>query len=153
MGLGGRAVGTAALLPGLGHGVKGQAVPRKAADLCGVCCAYQLRREGPRTCAPSSHRFHSVKALLVRPPTGTLCPGGHRLCDKEQGHKIPGESCWEGGPGPDILPAESLILLSPRASWGWVWGIPASGDMRTPRGQGPRSHRQGIERVLANSSR
>jgi hypothetical protein len=110
------------------------------------CRAYQLWREVCVLVHPAHSAFIQVKALLVRLPTGTLCPGGHRLCDKEQGHKIPGESCW-GGVLVRTFFLQNRVLLSPRGV-----GVPASGDLGTPRGQGPWNHRQGIERILANSS-
>lgn len=57
VGPGGRAVGIAALLPGLGHRVKGQAVPRKPAALCGLCHAYRLRREVHVLVHPAHNAF------------------------------------------------------------------------------------------------
>lgn len=134
-------MGSAALLPGLGHGVKGQALPRKAAG-----CAALISCGG--TCVPGSRCFQSVKALLVRPPTGTLCPGGHRLCGKERT-----QNSWRKlqgrGPDPDILLAESWILLSPVAGWVGGGGYLPQETWDLPEG---RNHRQGIERALASSS-
>lgn len=111
--------------------------------MCAFVALISCGERAIHTCVPSSTAFIQVKALLVRPPTGTLCPGGHRLCDKEQGHKILGESCWGGV----LVFLQHRILLLPRGV-----GVPASGDLGTLRGQGKRNHRQGIERVLANSS-
>lgn len=67
-------MGIAGLLPGLGHGAKGQAMPRKPADVCGLAQRLSVADRGTHTRAPGSQCIRSLKALLVRPPTRCSVP-------------------------------------------------------------------------------